>query len=210
KALAARRYLGFEDRRNAVPQPEIRGADNACSGAEISIPPARALCSDALHKLRLADYAEFLRTVRAVHRSAFDEYRLPHVVSLHIVHKVCQKITRRVAVGRVPEVVMRINDRKLRLDRRFLRQLKPLLIRGLGRRAALRRRNQRGGTLQKAAASKDSFLRLRHVLASCDCLHDRRQIQGQGRVNAIMFEPAATAMYCLLSNMYVMGDAFQS
>jgi hypothetical protein len=146
KALAARRYLGFKDRRNAVPEPEIHSADNACSGAEISIPTASALCSDALHKLRLADDAEFLRTVRAVHRSAFDEHRLPHVVSLHIVRKVCEKITRRVAVGRVPEVVMRINDGKLRLQRRFLRQLKPLLIPGLGRRA-LRRRNERGGTL---------------------------------------------------------------
>jgi hypothetical protein len=26
----------------------------------------------------------------------------------------------------------------------------------------------------------------------------------------MMFEPAATATYCLLSNTYVMGDAFHS
>ena len=26
----------------------------------------------------------------------------------------------------------------------------------------------------------------------------------------MMFEPAAMATYCLLSNMYVIGDAFQS
>src|SRR5262249_4618591 len=121
KALAARRDLGFEDRSNAVPQPEIRRADNACSGAQISIPPTSTLRSDALHKLRLSDHAEFLRTVCAVHRSAFDEYGLPHVVALHISHKVCQKITRRVAVGRVPEVVMWINDGKLLLERCFLR-----------------------------------------------------------------------------------------
>src|SRR5215831_3149948 len=120
KALAARRDLGFEDWSNAVPQPEIRRADNACSSAQISIPPASTLCSDALHKLRLSDHAEFLRTVRAVHRSAFDEHRLPHIVALHISHKVCQKISRRVAVGRAPEVVMWINDGKLRLERRFL------------------------------------------------------------------------------------------
>src|SRR5215831_3082810 len=103
KALAARCYLGFKDGRNAVPQSEIRSPDNACSSAEISIPPAGALCGDALNKLCLADYAEFLRTVRTVHRSAFDEHCLPHVVALHIRHKVCEKITRRVAVGRVPE-----------------------------------------------------------------------------------------------------------
>jgi hypothetical protein len=145
KALAARRDLGFKNRCNAVPEPEISGADNACCGAEISILPASTLRSDALHKLRLADYAEFLRTVRAVHRSAFNEHRLPHVVALHIGNKVCQKITRRVAVTRVPEVVVRINDRKLGLERRFLRQSKPLLIRGLGRRA-LGRCNESGGT----------------------------------------------------------------
>src|SRR5215468_4252909 len=145
KALAARSDLRFKDRRNAVPEPEISGADNACCGAEISILPASTLRSDALHKLRLADHAEFLRTVRAVHRSAFDKHRLPHVVALHIGQKVCQKITRRVAVSRVPEVVMWINDGKLGLERRFLRQLKPLLIRGLGRRA-LGRCNERGGT----------------------------------------------------------------
>ena len=28
--------------------------------------------------------------------------------------------------------------------------------------------------------------------------------------NAMMFDPAATAKYCLLSNMYVIGHAFQS
>ena len=32
----------------------------------------------------------------------------------------------------------------------------------------------------------------------------------QGNPKAMMFDPAATAMYCLLSNMNVMGEAFQS
>jgi hypothetical protein len=102
EALPACGNLGFEHGRDALTQPEIRSTHDAGGSAQIAIPAAGAFRSDALHKLRFADNPELLRPIGTIHRSAFNEHRLTHVVSLGVRHEMLEKVPLRRAVGYIP------------------------------------------------------------------------------------------------------------
>ena len=132
EALAARGDLRLEYGCNAVAQPEIRRADNAGRGTQITIAPAGALCGDALHKLRLAEHSKLFGSIGAIHRTAFNEHRLTDIVPLRVRHQMLEEITLRRPRRIIPQMMMRIDDRKFRLQWSFLCQRKPIL-RGLSR-----------------------------------------------------------------------------
>ena len=128
EALRACRDLGLEHRRDAVAQPQICRTDDAGGGAQIAISPAGALCRDALYELGFADNPELFGTVGTIHRPALDEHRLTHVVPFGVRDELREKVPLRRAVRCIPEMVMRVDDRQLWLERGLPSQRQPVLI----------------------------------------------------------------------------------
>src|SRR5215472_9986251 len=81
--------------------------------------------SQTLNKLDLANRAQLEGSIGTVHGSRLDEHGGTHVVAaVHVGSQLIQQIT---LVGnalgaKIPEVMMRITDRDLRLQSRFLGQ----------------------------------------------------------------------------------------
>src|SRR5437870_2221507 len=128
EALRACGDLGLEHGRDAVAQPQICRTDNACGGAQIAISPAGALCRDTLYELGLADNPEVFGAVGTIHRPALDEHRLTHVVPFGVRDELREKVPLRGAVSYVPEMMMRVDDRQLWLERGLSSQRQPVLI----------------------------------------------------------------------------------
>ena len=128
EALRACGDLGLEHGRDAAAQPQICRTDDACGHAQIAIAPAGALCRDALYELGLADDPELFGTVGTIHRPALDEHRLTHVVPFGVRDELREHVPFRRAVGHIPEMVMRVDDRQLRLERGLQSQPQPVLI----------------------------------------------------------------------------------
>ena len=90
-----------------------------------SVAAARAHRRDAVDELRLADGLQRLRPIGAVHRAAFHEHRGDDVVAAA---GVGEQLVEQIAVLRVvPEVVVRVADRQLRLDDLLGDLRKPLI-----------------------------------------------------------------------------------
>src|SRR5437879_1495264 len=102
EALAARCNLRLEHGCNAVAQPEVRRPDNTVCGAQIAVTPAGAFRRDTLHKLRLADNSEFFRPIGAIHRTALNEHRLPHILAPRVGDQMLEKIPLRRAARIIP------------------------------------------------------------------------------------------------------------
>ncbi len=91
-----------------------------------------------------------------------------------------EEVPRRRALGCIPQVVMGVDDRQLRLQRRLLGQRQPVLG---GRRRGrvlpgsiawldrLCRRHERSCTFQKATTSNKGFRRILHRLESSKLVH---------------------------------------
>ena len=87
-------------------------------------PAARAHRRDALHELGFANHFELVRPVGTVHRRALDEHRLSHIVRPGVGHELIEQVP----VARpIPQVVVRIDDRKPRLERGLVGQRQPVL-----------------------------------------------------------------------------------
>ena len=146
KALRARRDLRFEHRRHPVTQPEVGGADDARRHPRLTVSATRAHRRDALHEFRLADHPELFRTVGTIHRRALDKHCLTHVVRTDILDELLEEVP---VAGSIPQMVMRIDDRKIRLESRFVCPRQPRLGRdaspgGLPGPRALRRETVEG------------------------------------------------------------------
>src|SRR5437867_2678485 len=113
KTVVACGEVSFHDSRGAVSQPHVYGADDSCCGTQVAVTPACAFGSNPLNEFGLTDNTEFFRAIRAIHGSAFDEYRLPHVMALHVCCEIVEKVDLRISLRCIPEVVMRIDDRQL-------------------------------------------------------------------------------------------------
>ena len=72
--------------------------------------------------------------------------------------------------------------------------------------------NQFGGAQSREPCADDDDRRaLSSSCAGSECEPREQELPAvHGRPKAMMFEPAAIATYCLLSNTYVIGDAFHS
>ena len=124
KTLRAGRDLRLEHWRHLVTEPQIGGANDTRRHPRLTILATRAHRRDSLDKLRLANHFERVRSVGTIHGCALDKDRLPHVVR----RCVCYEILEQIAVARsIPEVMVRVNDRKVGLDRRFVGQRQPVL-----------------------------------------------------------------------------------
>src|ERR1035437_661562 len=96
-------------------QRQIRKAHNSRRDPRFTALPARALGRDAVDELGLAHRPHRLRTVRAIHRKAFNEHRREHAMPRR---RVTYYLIEHVATaGMVPQVMMRIDYRQFRLQR---------------------------------------------------------------------------------------------
>ena len=124
KALGTRRDLRFEHRRDPVAEPRGRRCRRCRPRPALAVAAARAHRRDALHELGFADDLELVWPVGAVHRRALDEHRLPHIVRPGVRHQLIEQVP----VARpIPQVVVRIDDRQPRLQRRLVGQRQPVL-----------------------------------------------------------------------------------
>ncbi len=90
---------------------------------------------DAVDEFRLADRAQFLRPVRAMEGAALDEHGIGDVVAAV---EVGQQIVQQVApAAAVPQMMVRIDDRQVRLQRRLDGAGEPVLADGKVVRRAL-------------------------------------------------------------------------
>ena len=126
KTIRTRRDVRLQRGSDPIAQREVHGTDDPGRGAELPILAARALRGDALHELCLPHRPQRLWPVGPIHGPALHEDRLPYVVRRGIRAQLIQQVA---VTGPIPEVVMRIDDRQLRLDRRFARQRQPCRLR---------------------------------------------------------------------------------
>ena len=97
---------------------EVAAADDALGHAARSVSARRAHRRDAVDELDLAQRRHLGRAALAVHRAAFEEDGRHDVVSAaDIGQELGQQIA--AALRRVPEMVVRVDDRQVRLQRRF-------------------------------------------------------------------------------------------
>ena len=116
---------------------EVRVTDNGPAEAHaFAVEPRRRHCRSPLDELRLADGCE-RSPAFAVHGSALDEDRVDNVVAgttdildqvVGQVSKLLAGVARKLRAGTaVPEMVVRIDDRLLGVDRPFRRACQPAL-----------------------------------------------------------------------------------
>src|SRR5947208_2104730 len=93
--------------------------------AQTLVGSARAHRGDAVDELRFSDRAEFFGAARAIHRRALDDDGCPDAVAAA---DVAEKLREKVEVsGAVAQMMVRVDDREVRIDRGFLRAFRLLL-----------------------------------------------------------------------------------
>src|SRR5207302_5723753 len=102
-----------------VAQPQVGGADDPGRDARLAVEARCAHGGDAVDELGLAHAAIRLGAVRLEHRAALDEHGRDHVVPARkVVDDLIEQITLLLTlVALVPQVMMRIADRRLGLER---------------------------------------------------------------------------------------------
>ena len=112
--------LRLQNVAHARAKGEIGVADDRFGDPARAVSARRAHGGDAVDELDLADGCRLGRAVLAVHRLALEEDRRHDVVSAaDIGQEIGQQVA--AAMWRVPEVMMRIDDRQLRLQGRLRR-----------------------------------------------------------------------------------------
>ena len=118
-AAAGARYAPPAPAPTRVAQRQVGMADDAGAGARRAVDAAGAHRRDAVDELGLADRLHLDRPVGAVHRAALDEDRGRDVVAGA---GVGQQLVQQVAmVGVIPQMMVRIDDRQVRLEDRLAR-----------------------------------------------------------------------------------------
>jgi hypothetical protein len=99
-------------------------ADDARANSRRPISAAGAHRGNAVHKLRFSDHTKRLRPVGAIHGLALHEDASRDVVTAF--GNVCAVLVEQVSPSRpVPQMMMRIHDRKIRIDRVFMPACQP-------------------------------------------------------------------------------------
>ena len=118
QAPAGRGDLCFQQFAHPRTDAEVAAADDALGHAAWSVTTRRTHRCDAVDELDLAQRRHLGWAALAVHRAAFEEDGRDDVVSAaDIGEELGQQIA--AALRRVPEVVVRVDDRQVRLQRRF-------------------------------------------------------------------------------------------
>ena len=109
----------------AAADAEIDIADNAGAGARRAVFAALAHRRDAGDELRLAERAQFGRALGAVHLAAFEKDRGADIVAaVQVFEEIMEEIA---VVWTVPQVMVRVDDRPVGLERGLLRRGEPVL-----------------------------------------------------------------------------------
>ena len=118
----AHRHVRVEHLADGRAELQVGVADDARAGAHLAVVAARALRRDAGDELRLTDRPQRLRPVAAIHRAALNEDGLAHIEVGRVFKQLVEKVAR---AREVPQVVVRIDDRQVGLNRRFVRRREP-------------------------------------------------------------------------------------
>jgi hypothetical protein len=120
----SRRLVRAQDLLHCVAEREVGMRDDA-GDHRPSRPPAGALFCDRSHELGLTEALKVLRSALAVARAALDEHRLLDAMpGAGVGPEILEQIA--APLRPVPQVMMRIDDRPLRLDHLFHHLLEPL------------------------------------------------------------------------------------
>ena len=120
EAAAGHGDLGLQHRAYAAAQHQVGPADDRLAGACLAVLAGGAHGGDAVHELDLAHGLHLVRPGGAEHRLAFEEHRRDDVVAAaDILQQLGQEVAAAIAVRGVPQVVVRIDDRQVGLQRRL-------------------------------------------------------------------------------------------
>ena len=115
----------LQDTLGAAADTEIDIADDAGAGVRGAILAALAHRRDAGDELRLAERAQFGRALGAVHLAAFEKDRGADIVAaVQVFEEIMEEIA---VVWTVPQVMVRVDDRPVGLERGLLRRGEPVL-----------------------------------------------------------------------------------
>src|SRR5262245_5555670 len=132
EARPGRGHVGSQDLFGTCPDGEIDQANDAGSHTRWSIGAARRHGGNAVDELGLAQGAQFAWTIGAVTGRTFDEDRAFNAVAAA---RVRQQISQQVAVrGKIPQMMMRIDDRQLRFQDFLAHLRQPVLANARGAR----------------------------------------------------------------------------
>ena len=110
--------LGFQQFADARADGEVAATDDALGDAAWTVAARGAHRGDAGDELDFAQCGHLARAVLAIHRAAFQEDGRDDVVpAADVGQQFRQQVT--AAMRRVPEMVVRIDDRQIRLQRRL-------------------------------------------------------------------------------------------
>jgi hypothetical protein len=123
EAPAADPELGLQHLAHAGAERQVGMADDRLGDPAGAVAARGAHRRDAVDELDLPDRRHLRRAVLAVHRAAFEKHGGDDVVpAAYVRQQLGQQVTP--ALRRVPEMMVRIDDRQPRLQRRFARPLR--------------------------------------------------------------------------------------
>ena len=115
--------LGLQHLAHARAEHQVGVADDRLGDAAWAVIAGRAHRRDAVDEFDLAHRRHLARAVLAIHRLAFEEHRGDDVVAAaDVVQQFGQEVA--AAMRRIPEMMVRIDDRQIRLQRRLARTLR--------------------------------------------------------------------------------------
>ena len=124
------RDFGLQQFAHARPNAEVAATDNALGYAARSVSTRRTHSRNAVDELDFAQCCHLAWAILAVHRAAFEEDgRYDVVTTADIGQELWQQIA--AALRYVPEMVVRVDDWQLRLQRCFSVLRQPRLQRGV-------------------------------------------------------------------------------
>ena len=137
KAIGASGTQRLQHRLDAVAELQISMTDNRRGGLGGTVEAGRARRRETLDKLDLADRAQFGRAVRPVHRARLDKHGRADIVAGvdvggEFVHQIA--LIGDALQAPVPEMMMRVADRDLRLQHLLAGEGKPV-VSAVGHRA---------------------------------------------------------------------------
>jgi hypothetical protein len=130
KPVGAGGLQRLQDQLDPIAELQVGMTDNRCRRPTRTIEPGSGSSCQALDKFDLGDGTQLRGPVRAVHGPGLDENRRAHVMAaVHVGGQLMKKIAlvRNALGSKIPEVVMRIADRYLGLQRRLLGQRQPII-----------------------------------------------------------------------------------
>ena len=125
EAAAAGALVCGEHRLDAVAEGQVRMADDAGRDPDGAVGAARAHGRDAVDELGLADRLHLLGPACAMHRARLHvDGRQDVVAGVGVGEEIVEQIA---PVGPIPQMVVRVDDRQLRLEDRLAPALEPVL-----------------------------------------------------------------------------------